>query len=80
MQIMTDKGLLVRDTAQRSHVYSAILQETETQRSLVDTLVQNAFGGSAMKLVVQALGHSRASKEEIAQVRRLLDQLEGGEG
>lgn len=79
MQIMTDKGLLIRDTSQRSHVYTAILQESETQKSLIDTLVESAFGGSAMKLVVQALGGSRASKEEIAQVRRLLDQLEGEE-
>ncbi|MCK5146987.1 BlaI/MecI/CopY family transcriptional regulator [bacterium] len=76
MQIMTEKGLLERDSSQRSHIYSAILREEDTQKKLLDTLVDTAFGGSAMKLVVQALGSNSASKDEISQIRNMLDQME----
>jgi predicted transcriptional regulator len=77
MQIMTEKGLLERDASQRSHIYTPLLKETDTQNTLIDTLVNSAFGGSAMKLVVQALGQQKASKDEIAQIRALLDDMEG---
>jgi predicted transcriptional regulator len=76
LQIMTDKGLVQRDDAERSHVYEAVLPAAETQRQLVYDLLDRAFGGSARQLVVQALSAKRASKDELAEIRRLLDELE----
>jgi BlaI family transcriptional regulator, penicillinase repressor len=78
LQIMTDKGLVIRDERARAHVYAARAPETQTQRALVRDLVDRAFGGSAAKLVVQALSGRRASAEEIERIRRLLDEIEGG--
>src|SRR6266852_1055043 len=61
LQIMADKGLVNRDERARAHVYAARAPETQTQRALVRDLVDRAFGGSAAKLVVQALSGRRAS-------------------
>lgn len=80
LQVMTEKGLVLRDESERSHVYSATLSETQTQRSLLGDLMERAFGGSAAKLVIQALHAKRASKQELEEIRRLLDRAEGGEG
>ncbi len=77
MQIMTEKGLLVRDAGKRSHVYRAVKEEKETQGQLLERLLQSAFGGSSMKLVMQALGNHKASNEEISRIRELLDKIEG---
>ena len=76
MQIMTDKGLVVRDESQRAHVYSAREEEQKTQRQLLGDLIDRAFGGSPAKLVMQALSASRASAEELDAIRQLLDQME----
>ena len=77
LQIMTDKGLVVRDESRRSHVYQATYKQEVTQRQLVNDLRQRAFAGSAAQLVLQALSSERASQEEIEEIRRLLDELEG---
>lgn len=76
LQIMADKGLVARDETARAHVYSARVEEADTQRQLVRELLDRAFGGSAAKLVMQALAARRASPEEIAGIRRMLDELE----
>jgi BlaI family transcriptional regulator, penicillinase repressor len=73
LQIMTDKGLVSRDERDRSHVYQARLTEAQTQRQLVRDLLDRAFGGSAAKLVMQALAAKRASPEELLEIRRLID-------
>ena len=73
LQIMTDKGLVSRDERDRSHVYQAKLTEEQTQRQLVRDLLDRAFGGSATKLVMQALAARRASAEELSEIRRLID-------
>jgi BlaI family transcriptional regulator, penicillinase repressor len=78
MQIMTEKGLVERDETDRSHVYRARLKEEQTQRQLVDDLLERAFGGSARQLVMQALSSKKTSTKELAQIRELLDQLERG--
>lgn len=78
MQIMFDKGLVTRDDSQRSHVYKARQKAQTTQRMLVTDLLVRAFGGSTEKLVMQALAAKKASKDELAEIRRLLDELEGG--
>ena len=78
MQIMADKGLVARDETARAHVYAARVGEGDTQRQLVRELLDRAFGGSAAKLVMQALSGREASAEEIADIRQLLDQMETG--
>jgi predicted transcriptional regulator len=79
MQIMSEKGLVRRDESERAHRYEAALAEEETQRQLIGDLLQRAFDGSARKLVLQALSTERASADELAEIRRMLDELEGGE-
>lgn len=78
MQIMTNKGLLLRDESQRSHIYRARQKEAVTQKQLVKDLVSRAFGGSTEKLVMQALSSKKATAQEIADIRKLLDEMEGG--
>jgi BlaI family transcriptional regulator, penicillinase repressor len=73
LQIMIDKGLVRRDEADRTHIYHPRLTEEQTQRQLIRDLVDRAFGGSASKLVMQALATKRASDEELGEIRRLLD-------
>jgi predicted transcriptional regulator len=72
LQIMTEKGLVVRDEAARTHVYTAAYTQDQTQRQLVTDLLERAFDGSAAKLVLQALAASRTSPEELAEIRKLL--------
>ena len=79
LQIMTEKGLVSRDEAARAHVYEARAPQEQTQRQLVRDLLDRAFGGSATKLVMQALSARKAPREELARIRELLDRLEGGE-
>ncbi|OKL40910.1 BlaI/MecI/CopY family transcriptional regulator [Pontibacter flavimaris] len=78
MQLMTEKGMLEADKSSRSHIFRPLLQEEDTQQQLLDRFLDTAFRGSASKLVMQALGNSRASKEELDEIRNLLDKLEGG--
>jgi len=80
LQIMTEKGLVARDESKRAHVYRAKFTEEQTQQQLVGDLLERAFGGSAARLVVQALSSRRASKKELGQIRSLLDELEGDSG
>ncbi len=79
LQIMVEKGLVDRDESRRSHVYRARLAEGETQRQLVDDLMERAFGGSAERLVMQALASKRATPEELDAIRRMIDELGGGD-
>lgn len=76
MQIMHDKGMLSRSKQGKTHTYAAAVAEQETQRGLLDRLIDTAFQGSALKLVMQALGQGRASAEELEAIRELLDQIE----
>lgn len=78
MQIMTEKGLVRRDETERTHVYHARLTEEQTQRQLVRDLLERAFGGSASKLVMQALAAKRASAEELGEIRKLIDGRDDG--
>ena len=78
LQIMTEKGLVRRDVTDRTHVYQARLSEEQTQRQLVRDLLDRAFGGSATKLVMHALSARKTSHAELARIRALLDDFEGG--
>ena len=73
LQIMTEKGLVRRDETDRTHIYHAKLSEEQTQRQLVRDLVDRAFGGSASKLVLQALATRRATAEELGEIRKLIE-------
>jgi predicted transcriptional regulator len=77
LQIMTEKGLVTRDETARSHVYSPRGSEAATQQQLVADLMTRAFGGSAARLVMQALETSPASADEMNQIQRLLDERRG---
>lgn len=79
LQIMAEKGLVLRDESQRAHVYHAQHPEADTQTRIVDQLLDRAFGGSAEKLVIRALTAKPTSSEELQRIRALLDTMEGGQ-
>jgi predicted transcriptional regulator len=79
MQIMFEKGLVERNENERSHIYSAAIKEKDIQKVLLDKLLETAFSGSAAKLVLQALGNSRTSKEDLKKIREYINQIERGE-
>ena len=78
MQIMADKGLVRRDETERAHVYRAARPREWTQRQLAGDLLQRAFNGSARSLLLGALSARKASKSELDELRRLLDEYEKG--
>jgi predicted transcriptional regulator len=77
LQIMTEKKLVKRDTRARTHVYVAAVSEATTRGHLLSDLVDRAFGGSSLALVLQALSTTRATPAELEQIRRLLDERKG---
>lgn len=76
MQIMHDKKLLTRDTSSKKHIYKAAISQENTQGQIVQRIVDNVFNGSAMQMVMQALGNHKASNKELDQIREYLDQIE----
>ena len=77
LQIMTEKGLVERDESERAHVYVARLPEEQTLGQLVGDLLDRAFEGSSSRLVMRALESRPATREELSEIRRMLDQMEG---
>jgi BlaI family penicillinase repressor len=78
LQIMTEKRLVTRDETPRTHVYEAAWSEDQTQRLIITDLLDKVFKGSARTLVMQALAAKPASRKELAEIRKLLDQQRGG--
>jgi len=76
LQIMAVKELVSRDESSRSHVYSARQSREATESWLVTDLLRRAFGGSAMKLAMRAISTRKASRQELREIRKLLDKLE----
>lgn len=76
MQIMTDKGLLRRDDSQFKHIYKPALTEEKAQKQLVGDLLERAFSGSAEKLVMRALSAKKVPAQELAKIRKMLDEIE----
>ena len=76
MQVMAEKGLVLRNEDQRAHVYEAARPREWTQRQLAGDMLQRAFNGSAKSLMIGALSSRKASKEELAELRALLDEYE----
>ena len=79
MQIMAEKGLVRRDERARAHVYRASRPQEWTQRQIAGDLLQRAFGGSAKSLILGALSARKASPEELAEIRGLLEDYEKGD-
>lgn len=75
MQIMSEKGLVIRDTSSKTHIYKALLNQQKTEQHLVSKMIDNVFNGSATRLVMQALGNHSASKDEIDSIKKYLDEL-----
>jgi predicted transcriptional regulator len=76
MQIMYDKGLLLRNDEARSHVYTAAVKRESMQKQAVSKMINGMFKGSPAKLIMHALGNHRASKEEIAEIKKYLEEME----
>jgi BlaI family penicillinase repressor len=77
LQIMTEKGLVVREEKDRGHVYEPSVPAERTKNQLVRDMVDRVFGGSAHELVLQALGAGKVSKAELKEIRSLLDEIGG---
>lgn len=73
MQIMSEKGLVARDQSNRTHTYSAKLPQAQTQRQFVSDMIAKVFGGSSAQLVMHALSTHTSSKEELAEIRELIE-------
>lgn len=77
MQIMAEKGLVLRDDSKFKHVYRPALTEEKAQKQLVGDLLDRAFSGSAEKLVMRALSAKKVSAKELAGIRKMLDEFKG---
>lgn len=76
MQIMTDKGLLIRDDSDFKHVYKPAVSAESTEKQIVGDMMDKVFSGSAEKLVMRALAAKQVSAEELKNIRQLLDKME----
>ena len=76
MQIMHEKGMVERDTNQKTHIYKALVNQDKTEKQLVNKIIDNVFNGSAARLVMQALGNHTASADEIEEIKKYLEKLE----
>lgn len=77
LSVMLEKGLVTRDESVRPHVYRAVRSRAATQKRMLRELIDKVYAGSSMSLVLQALSTQKATPEELEEVRRLLDELEG---
>jgi BlaI family transcriptional regulator, penicillinase repressor len=76
LQIMAEKGFVTRIKDGRNHIYTAAVEQKAAQQQLLDKLLHGVFGGSAKKLVMQALGNHSASKEELDEIKKYIEKLE----
>lgn len=79
MQIMTKKGFVDRNVEKRTHIYKAVISEKETKNLLLNKFLDTTFGGSAAKLVMQALGNHKTHKEELKKIKDLIREIEENE-
>lgn len=78
MQIMYEKGLVTRQKSGKLHLYRAVPTQESTQKIMITKMIDTVFQGSAAQLVMSALGQRKSSKEELEQIKKYLEQLEGG--
>lgn len=79
MQIMTEKGLLQKDASVRPQVFKSARPRAQMQKALLSDLVEKAFAGSPGNVVLQALAMKKSSPQELREIRKLLDELDGGQ-
>jgi predicted transcriptional regulator len=75
MQIMHEKGLVKRDESTRTHVYQSAVNRENTQKHMLNKLIDSLFGGSTTQLVLQALGENKATPEELEKIQALLNNI-----
>jgi len=75
MQIMFEKGLVTRDDSSKTHTYQPAVSRKKTQKQFLDKMISGLFGGSSTQLVLQALGNHKASKSELDEIQKYLDDL-----
>jgi len=76
MQIMSEKGMLVTDKSNMKHIYSATVEERKTKSFLLEKFVDNLYNGSSSSLMMQLLGNKKTTKQELDEIRSMLDKLE----
>jgi BlaI family penicillinase repressor len=76
LSVLLEKGLVKRDESVSPQVYRAASSQKVTQRKMLGNLIEKAYDGSALSLIMQALSSTRATSEELAEIRRIVDQLE----
>ncbi|MFK8010240.1 MAG: BlaI/MecI/CopY family transcriptional regulator [Saprospiraceae bacterium] len=76
MQLMHEKGLAIRNEESRTHIYAANVKEGVMQKALLEKFVDKTFRGSAMKMVMQALGNHETSKKELDEIKALISKIE----
>jgi len=79
MQIMHEKGTVTRQKSGKLHLYSAVHSEESTRSQILDKFIDRVFKGSAAQLVISALGNQKSSREELQEIRKYLEKLEGGD-
>lgn len=77
LSVMLQKGLISRNEKVTPHIYRAVLTRQRAAKTTVNEVIQKIYNGSAMSLVLQVLASGKASKAEIAEARKLLDEMEG---
>lgn len=75
MQIMFEKKLVTRDDSAKTHIYKAAVSKQNTQKQFLDKMINGLFSGSSTQLVLQALGNQKASKNELEEIQKYLDDL-----
>ncbi len=76
MQIMFEKGLVTRDSSNKTHIYQPVVSKEKTQGLFLNKIIDSLFEGSPAQLVMQALGNHKASKEELDEIRNYLDSMQ----
>jgi BlaI family transcriptional regulator, penicillinase repressor len=75
MQIMHEKGLVIRNTDSKTHIYTAAIEKEKTQLLMVNKMIANLFAGSPTDMVMQALGGNKTSNEELNKIEELIATL-----
>jgi predicted transcriptional regulator len=80
LQIMFEKGLVTRDDSNKTHIYEAAVTRQKTQKQFLDKMINTLFAGSSTQLVLHALGNQKASKDELDEIQKYLDNLKSRKG
>lgn len=75
LQIMFEKGIVTRDDSNKTHIYQPAITKQKTQKQMLDKMINTLFAGSSTQLVLQALGNQKASKDELDEIQKYLDNL-----